>query len=65
MKYRIWENMFTEYTDSPSCVILLGEIEAQSHQEAYKEFIRLYPEKTALRVDDYAAGGNTAIEYGA
>lgn len=51
MKYRIWEQLMTEYTKHPgetSRSSLVGEVEAESHAEAYKKFLQLNPMKKGL-----------------
>ena len=51
MKYRIWEQLMTEYTAHPGEVrrdTLVGEIEANSHAEAYAKFLQLHPHKMGL-----------------
>jgi hypothetical protein len=45
-KYCIWEPLLTEYTGSHSrSVNLLEEVEASSHEEAYKLFLQKCPHK--------------------
>ena len=51
MKYRIWEQLLTEYTDFPT-MMMVGEVEAESHLKAYETAKLLYPDKEIQRVDD-------------
>lgn len=59
MKYVIWETLLTEYTEGPTLMVLLEEIDAVSHEEAHKLARLRYPTKGILRIDD----GETAVEY--
>lgn len=62
MKYRIWEDSLTEYTSTPGCVgtrMMIGEIEAESHLEAYEQAKLLFPNNKISRVDDK----KTAYEF--
>lgn len=62
MKYRIWEQLLNEYTDHPTAR-MVDEIEANSFDEAYKIAKQRNPQLGAMRIDDHAGGGKTAIEY--
>lgn len=64
-KYRIWEEMMTEYTAAPGetgRAVLLGEVEANSHEEAYRLFLQRNPQKAnqPLTVKD----GLIGVEFG-
>ncbi len=58
MKYRIWEEVLTEYTDFPTLVVI-GEVEGDSHLDAYAKAKVLYPNSKVYRVDDK----QTAYEF--
>ena len=51
MKYRIWEQILNEYTEFPT-MMLIGEIESDSHLEAYDMAKLLHPGKVISKVDD-------------
>jgi hypothetical protein len=43
MKYRIWENMLTEVVGAKEELVLVGEVEANSPEEAKKLAEQKYP----------------------
>lgn len=52
----------TEYTNTEGCLgtrMMIGEIEANSHLEAYEQAKLLFPNNTISRVDDK----QTAYEF--
>lgn len=58
MKYKIWEMLLAEYDGAPDRV-MIDEIEAETHEQAYAAALLRNPGRTALRVDD----GETAYEF--
>lgn len=61
--YTITEEMLTEYTHVPNTSEdILDQIEADSHEEAYKLFVQRHPQKAGAVVNVF--DGRVAVEYG-
>lgn len=58
-RYRIWEKMLTEVIGG-SDMMLIGEVEASSINEAHRLSRMMFPNRATLRLDDC---GQHAIEF--
>lgn len=51
-KYKFFEYVLTEYTNSQPYLQMLGEVEAESQEKAYELGKQLFPNSTIHRMDD-------------
>lgn len=49
-KFSVYEELITEYTFADDKPSLLFEVEADSHDEAYRAFVQAYPHKARSQV---------------